>query len=85
MQHIDTNLANKEVASASRKSYRRVSSSCDQDLGNMSLNIWKSAFKEACERICPIRAVGHECGCLPMLPRLVSLIRLIASQVTTLE
>lgn len=74
MQHTNTNLTNKEVASASSKSNRRVSNSCDQDLGNMSLNIWKSAFKESCERICPIRAGGNECGCLPMLPKLVSLI-----------
>ncbi|XP_039682774.1 uncharacterized protein [Medicago truncatula] len=71
MQHTNTNLTNKEVASASSKSNRRVSNSCDQDLGNMSLNIWKSAFKESCERICPIRAGGNECGCLPMLPKLV--------------
>jgi hypothetical protein len=74
MQHVDTNLTNKEVDSASRKSYKRTYSSYDQDKGNLSLNIWKNAFKEACERLCPIRAGGHDCGCLPMLPKLVSVI-----------
>jgi hypothetical protein len=74
MQHVDTNLTNKKVDSASRNSYKRTYSSYDQDKGNMSLDIWKNAFKEACERLCPIRAGGHECGCLPMLPKLVSVI-----------
>jgi hypothetical protein len=74
MQHVDTNLTNKEVDSSLRKSYKRTYSSYDQDKGNLSLDIWKNAFKEACERLCPIRAGGHECGCLPMLPKLVSVI-----------
>lgn len=69
MQHVDTKLTKKEVVSASR-----ISSSCDQEQGNLSLIIWKNAFRETCERLCPIRACGHECGCLPMLPRLVSLL-----------
>ncbi|TKY46404.1 hypothetical protein E2542_SST28443 [Spatholobus suberectus] len=69
MQH--TKLINKEVISASGKNYRRTSSSCDQEQGNLSLCIWKNAFREACERLCPIRAGGHECGCLPMLSRLI--------------
>ncbi|OIW14446.1 hypothetical protein TanjilG_15359 [Lupinus angustifolius] len=72
MQLVDTNVAHKDMASSSpRKSYRRVSSSCDQDQGNLSLDIWKNAFREACERLCPVRAGGHECGCLPVLPRLI--------------
>jgi hypothetical protein len=74
MQHVDTNMTNKEVDSSLRKSYKRTYSSYDQDKGNLSLDIWKNAFKEACERLCPIRAGGHECGCLPMLPKLVSVI-----------
>jgi hypothetical protein len=74
MQHVDTNLTNKEVDSSLRKSYKRTYSSYDQDKGNLSLDIWKNAFKEACERLCPIRAGGHECGCLPMLHKLVSVI-----------
>ncbi|XP_061364624.1 uncharacterized protein LOC133308062 [Gastrolobium bilobum] len=71
MQPIDTKLTYKEVTSASRRSYKRISSSCDQDQGNLSLDIWKNAFREASERLCPIRAGGHECGCLPMLLRLI--------------
>lgn len=55
------------------KGYKNMSSSCDQEQGNLSLDIWKNAFREACERLCPIRAGGHECGCLSVLPRLVSL------------
>lgn len=39
--------------------------------GNLSVELWKKAFKDACERLCPTRAGGHECGCLPILPRLV--------------
>ncbi|KAG4395929.1 hypothetical protein AAZX31_19G067400 [Glycine max] len=69
MQH--TMVTNKEVMSATRKDYRRTSSSCDQKQGNLSLYIWKNAFREACERVCPIRARGHECGCLSMLSRLI--------------
>lgn len=39
--------------------------------GDISLDHWKKAFRDACERLCPVRAVGHECGCLPMLARLI--------------
>ncbi|XP_027358816.1 uncharacterized protein LOC113867616 isoform X2 [Abrus precatorius] len=67
----NTSLTNMEVGSVSRKNYRRTSSSCDQEQGNLSLYIWKNAFREASERLCPIRAGGHECGCLSMLPRLI--------------
>lgn len=54
-----------------RKSGRMPNSS-DQEQGNFSLEHWKKAFKDACERLCPVRAAGHECGCLPVLARLVS-------------
>ncbi|KAL8267109.1 hypothetical protein R6Q59_004453 [Mikania micrantha] len=39
--------------------------------GNFSIDLWKKAFKDACERLCPAWAGGHDCGCLPVLPRLV--------------
>ncbi|XAR64420.1 hypothetical protein NMG60_11024749 [Bertholletia excelsa] len=39
--------------------------------GNFSIELWKKASKDACERLCPIRAGGHECGCLPVTARLV--------------
>ncbi|KAE9619867.1 hypothetical protein Lal_00040285 [Lupinus albus] len=68
---IDTNLTDTNASSTGRKSYGRITSSSDHEQGNLSLNIWKNAFREACGRICPIRAEGHDCGCLPMLPRLI--------------
>ncbi|KAK7260629.1 hypothetical protein RIF29_26847 [Crotalaria pallida] len=71
MQLVDTKVAHKDVASSPRKSNKRMSRSCDQDQGNFSLDMWKKAFQEACERLCPVRAGGHECGCLPVLPRLI--------------
>ncbi|GLT86625.1 hypothetical protein SLE2022_047530 [Rubroshorea leprosula] len=43
----------------------------DQEQGNFSIELWKKAFKDACERLCPLRAGGHECGCLHMLSKLV--------------
>ncbi|KAM7280523.1 hypothetical protein ACFE04_007657 [Oxalis oulophora] len=55
-----------------KKSYRRKSSSGDKKQENLiSLELWKQAYTDACERICPVRAVGHACGCLPVLARLV--------------
>lgn len=41
----------------------------DQHQGYFSINLWKSAFRDAFSRICPVRAGGHECGCLPVLAR----------------
>ncbi|RZC74659.1 hypothetical protein C5167_050135 [Papaver somniferum] len=50
---------------------RRQSSFSMQEQVNFSLDLWKKAFKDARERLCPVRASGHECGCLPLLARLV--------------
>lgn len=58
-------------SSGSKKNYSRMPSSGDQEQGNFSLDLWKKAFKDACERLCPLRAGGHQCGCLPVLSRLV--------------
>ncbi|KAK2413621.1 EEIG1/EHBP1 protein amino-terminal domain protein [Trifolium repens] len=74
MQLVDAKITHKDVGSASSKSFTKTlssSSSHDQEMGNLSLDIWKKAFREACERICPVRAGGHECGCLSVLPRLI--------------
>ncbi|GKV34637.1 hypothetical protein SLEP1_g42998 [Rubroshorea leprosula] len=38
---------------------------------SFSVNLWKKAFQDAFQRICPVRAGGHECGCLPVLARMV--------------
>jgi len=43
----------------------------DQQHGNFSIDLWKTAFRDASSRICPLRASGHECGCLPVLAKLV--------------
>ncbi|XP_068638700.1 uncharacterized protein [Aristolochia californica] len=43
----------------------------DQQQGSFSINLWKSAFQDAFQRLCPVRAGGHECGCLPVLARMV--------------
>lgn len=43
----------------------------DQQQGNFSINLWRSTFQDAFQRLCPVRAIGHECGCLPVLARMV--------------
>ncbi|KAL2320272.1 hypothetical protein Fmac_029241 [Flemingia macrophylla] len=67
MQLAYAKVTRKDLA----KNYKHISTSFDQEQGNLSLDIWKNAFREACERLCPIRAGGHECGCLSVLPRLI--------------
>lgn len=71
MQSTATKSIDTFIGSDSKKNLGRTSSSGDQDQGNFSLELWKEAFKDACERLCPVRAGGHECGCLPMLTRLI--------------
>ncbi|WVZ26168.1 hypothetical protein V8G54_004712 [Vigna mungo] len=34
----------------------------DQNQGNFSINLWRNAFQDAFQRLCPVRAGGHECG-----------------------
>lgn len=43
----------------------------DQLQGSFSIDLWKDAFEDASKRLCPVRAGGHECGCLPVLARRV--------------
>ncbi|XP_051188386.1 uncharacterized protein [Lolium perenne] len=43
----------------------------DQHQGVFSFNLWNAALCDAFSRICPLRASGHECGCLPVLAKLV--------------
>ena len=58
-------------SSHSRKTNARRHGLGDQEQGNFAIDLWKKAFRDACERLCPVRAGGHECGCLPVLSRLV--------------
>ncbi|VAI18954.1 unnamed protein product [Triticum turgidum subsp. durum] len=46
-------------------------SSADQHQSTFCIDLWKAAFCDAFSRICPLRAGGHECGCLPVLAKLV--------------
>ncbi|XP_076940862.1 uncharacterized protein LOC143610207 [Bidens hawaiensis] len=57
--------------SSKSKFFKKTSSPRTQEQANFSMELWKTAFMDACERICPVRAGGHECGCLPVLSRLV--------------
>ncbi|KAL7094946.1 hypothetical protein ACP275_11G136700 [Erythranthe tilingii] len=69
--HMQSSNAGVNVDSDSSKLYERTSSSIDQRQVNFSLELWKKAFSDACERICPLRAGGHVCGCLPVLSRVI--------------
>ncbi|KAH9609080.1 hypothetical protein KSS87_021840 [Heliosperma pusillum] len=71
MQSSATKMVDKEMDSNSKKKYRRASSSAHEEQVNLSLELWKRAFKDACERLCPVRSAGHECGCLPVLAKLI--------------
>ncbi|XP_076888145.1 uncharacterized protein LOC143538467 [Bidens hawaiensis] len=42
----------------------------DQQI-NISINLWQNAFYDAFKRLCPVRAKGHICGCLPELAKMV--------------
>ncbi|KAK6155279.1 hypothetical protein DH2020_009527 [Rehmannia glutinosa] len=71
MQSGAAKAIRRSMTSDSSKLYRRTSSSIDQQQGNFSVELWKKAFGDACERICPARAGGHDCGCLPVLSKLI--------------
>lgn len=71
MQSAAAKMISKDVLSDPSKKYRRTLSSNDQEQCTFSMELWKNAFRDACERICPVRAEGHQCGCLPILPRLI--------------
>ncbi|CAA7057080.1 unnamed protein product [Microthlaspi erraticum] len=43
----------------------------DEKQGTFSISLWKSAFRDALQRLCPMRGAGHECGCLPLLATMV--------------
>jgi hypothetical protein len=66
MQYSAAASSSRSAISNSRKNSGKRLGSGDQEQGNFSIELWKKAFRDACERLCPIRAGGHECGCLPV-------------------
>lgn len=70
MQSSAAKTLDKCVSSSSCKNNKKANN-VDHEQANTALELWKKAFKDACERLCPVRAGGHECGCLPVLHRLV--------------
>lgn len=72
MQSAAATAIHKGMGSSSSKNFGKLSTSGDQEQGDISLDLWKQAFGDACERLCPVRAGGHECGCLPLMSRLVN-------------
>ncbi|KAJ4904097.1 nucleolar protein gar2-related [Raphanus sativus] len=46
-------------------------SKSNEKQGTFSISLWKDAFGDALQRLCPVRGAGHECGCLPVLARMV--------------
>ena len=53
MQSIATKTNDGGRASNSRKTYGRRHSLGDQEQRNFFIELWKRAFKDACERLCP--------------------------------
>ncbi|KAG8365923.1 hypothetical protein BUALT_Bualt17G0022500 [Buddleja alternifolia] len=74
MPHMQPSVAKVtggKTGSGEKKSSGRRKKLGDHELGSFSIELWKKAFKDACERLCPNRAGGHECGCLSSLVKLV--------------
>lgn len=71
MQPTVANVSDVTSGSGTKKTCGRRNSLSNHEQGSFSTELWKKAFKEACERLCPLRAGGHECGCLSVLVRLV--------------
>ncbi|KAL0364304.1 UNVERIFIED_CONTAM: hypothetical protein Sangu_0528000 [Sesamum angustifolium] len=69
MQPTITKGSNRSKGSGKTSGKRNTLGNYEQV--NFSIELWKKAFKDACERLCPIRAGGRECGCLSALVILV--------------
>lgn len=64
-------FASNDMNTISNTRDMRTSSLEKIDQGNFSMELWKKAFSDAYEKICPIRAGRHECGCLHVISGLV--------------
>ncbi|XP_074567531.1 uncharacterized protein LOC141824187 [Curcuma longa] len=60
-----------QLGSFSSKSFSKKPSMGYPQQTNVSLEIWKKAFKDTSKLLCPLRSEGLECGCLPLLSRMV--------------
>nr|XP_017257941.1 PREDICTED: uncharacterized protein LOC108227352 isoform X2 [Daucus carota subsp. sativus]XP_017257947.1 PREDICTED: uncharacterized protein LOC108227357 isoform X2 [Daucus carota subsp. sativus] len=67
MQHSASN----DMNNISTKLDAKTSYVGNIDQDNYSLEIWKKALSDAYEKICPIRADRHKCGCLHMISKLI--------------
>ncbi|XP_068341340.1 uncharacterized protein [Pyrus communis] len=72
-QALTPNMQSPAENSSTNKMSVRLSGPAvgDQKQGSFSVNLWKNAFQDASQRLCPVRAGGHKCGCLPVLARMV--------------
>ncbi|KAM1735873.1 hypothetical protein ACFX12_014290 [Malus domestica] len=72
-QALTPNMQSPAESSSTNKTTVRLSGPAlgDQKQGSFSVNLWKNAFQDASQRLCPVRAGGHKCGCLPVLARMV--------------
>ncbi|KAF5175784.1 nucleolar-like protein [Thalictrum thalictroides] len=70
-----------------RKHNRSKPSLGDQEQADFSFELWKIAFQDAYDTLCPVRAGGYDCACLPILARMIMeqcLSRLDAAMFNTL-
>ena len=65
--------SNKERSSSKKKTSSRRNYLGGNEQASFSIELWRKAFKDARERLCPIQARGQTCGCLSALVILVSL------------
>ncbi|KAG0456524.1 hypothetical protein HPP92_024312 [Vanilla planifolia] len=54
-----------------KKRFEKECSFNDRRQECYSFEIWKKAFQDASEKLCPVRADARECGCLPIIAKLV--------------
>ncbi|KAL2253738.1 uncharacterized protein LOC105168391 [Sesamum indicum] len=67
MQPTITERSYRSKGSGKKKTSGKRNTLGNHEQVNYSIELWKKAFKDACERLCPIRAGGRECGCLSAL------------------
>lgn len=71
MQPTVAKVSDISPRSGTKKTCGRRNSLGNYEHENFSIELWKKAFIDARERLCPLRAAGHQCGCLSVLVRLV--------------